>query len=141
MLVRSLSALLVLLCLALAGAPARADALDDTLARFAADKFPESEKAVGELAASGAPAAQKILEALSDNRLYYDASAHKIYFKDANGQLFDAKSGDKASASNLKKVRVNNGLRSAIEAALGSMTLLAPDPEKRIAAAEAVFKS
>ncbi|HLW90931.1 MAG TPA: urea ABC transporter permease subunit UrtB, partial [Roseiarcus sp.] len=142
MLIRSLYALLVLLCLTLAsGGGARADALDDTLARFAADKFPESEKAVGELAASGAPTAQKILEALADNRLYFDPASRKINFRDSSGALFDAKSGEKATAQNLKKVRVNNGLRSAVEAALGSLTLAAADPEKRIAAAEAVFKS
>ncbi|HLJ70033.1 MAG TPA: urea ABC transporter permease subunit UrtB [Roseiarcus sp.] len=141
MLARSLYALLALLSLVAAlGAPARADPLDDTLARFAADKYSESEKAVGELAASGAPAAQTIIEALSDNRLYYDA-ARKVYFKDPSGALLDAKTGAKAIAANLKKVRVNNGLRSAIAAALGAMTLAAPDPDKRIAAAEAVFKS
>ena len=92
---------------------------------------------VGELAASGAPTAQKVLEALADNRLYFDPAAHKVYFKDAAGALFDAKTGDSASAANLKKVRVNNGLRSAIEAVLGSMTLMAAEPEKRIAAAVA----
>jgi urea transport system permease protein len=140
MFIRTLSALLVLLCLGLAPCAA-ADALDDTFARFAVDKFPESEKAVGELAASGAPTARNILEALSDNRLYFDPGAHKIYFKDASGGLFDARTGEKTQAQNLKKVRVNNGLRSAIEAALGSMTLAAAEPDKRIAAAEAVFKS
>ena len=56
MLIRSICALLLLGCMILAsGVPARADALDDALARFAADKFPESEKGIGELAASGAP--------------------------------------------------------------------------------------
>jgi urea transport system permease protein len=140
--IRAICTFLFLCFLALTpNAPARADALDDTLARFALDKFPESEKAVGELTASGAPTAQKILEALSENRLYFDPGAHKIYFKDASGALFDAKTGDKATAENLKKVRVNNGLRNAIEASLGSMTLASPDPEKRVAAAETVFKS
>ena len=38
-------------------------------------------------------------------------------------------------------MRVNNALRSAIDAALGALTLANPDPAKRIAAAEAVFKS
>jgi urea transport system permease protein len=85
--------------------------------------------------------AQKILEALSDNRLYFDPGARRIYFKDAGGALFDAKTGEKATAENLKKVRVNNGLRSAIEAAIGSMTMASPDPEKRVAAAETIFKS
>ena len=52
--------------------------------------------------------------------------------------------GEKVSGVNsaaLKKVRVNNSLRSAIDAALGSLTLANPDPAKRVAAAEAVFKS
>ncbi|HXW20600.1 MAG TPA: urea ABC transporter permease subunit UrtB [Roseiarcus sp.] len=144
MLVRPIYAVLVLLlaCLALGSVgAARADGLDDTLARFTLDKFPESEKAVGELATSGAPTAQKILEALADNRLFFDPAAHKVYFRDPSGALFDAKTGEKATAQNLKKVRVNNGLRSVIDAALGSMTLAAPDPAIRIAAAEAVFKS
>ena len=38
-------------------------------------------------------------------------------------------------------MRVNNRLRRAIEAALGSLTLLSPDPAKRFEAAKAVFKS
>ena len=38
-------------------------------------------------------------------------------------------------------MRVNNALRSAIDAAMGSLTLGRPDPAKRIAAADAVFKS
>ena len=44
-------------------------------------------------------------------------------------------------AANLKVVRVNNRLRRAIEAALGSMTLLSPDPATRYEAAQAVFRS
>ena len=38
-------------------------------------------------------------------------------------------------------MRINNRLRRVIEAALGSLTLLAPDPTKRLEAAQAVFKS
>src|SRR6185295_14724108 len=41
----------------------------------------------------------------------------------------------------LKKVKVNNRVRGAIEAALGSLGLLGTDPPKRLAAAEAVLKS
>src|SRR6185369_3163260 len=41
----------------------------------------------------------------------------------------------------LSPVRVNNRVRRAIEAALGSLTLLSPDPAKRLEAAKAVFKS
>ena len=41
----------------------------------------------------------------------------------------------------LKPVRVNNRVRRALDAALGSLTLLAADPAKRLAAADAVFKA
>ncbi|MGD1038830.1 MAG: urea ABC transporter permease subunit UrtB [Roseiarcus sp.] len=138
---RFLATIGLLFCLVSGGAAARADSLDDTLARFAEDKFASSEKAVGELAASGAPTAQKILEALEDNRLYVDVGARKAYFRDEHGALFDARTGAGTTAENLKKVRVNNGLRSAIDAALGSLQLSAADPEQRFAAADAVFKS
>src|SRR5262249_23991072 len=38
-------------------------------------------------------------------------------------------------------VRLNNRLRRIIEAVLGSLTLLAPDPARRLEAAQAVFRS
>ncbi len=38
-------------------------------------------------------------------------------------------------------MRVNNALRSAIEGAMGSLTLANPDPEKRLAAAGDVFRT
>jgi urea transport system permease protein len=38
-------------------------------------------------------------------------------------------------------VRLNNRVRRALDAALGSLTLLAPDPARRLAAAESVFKA
>jgi urea transport system permease protein len=134
--------LTILLCLAGASL-ANADTLDDTLARFADDKFPQTEKAVGELAASGAANAAAILQALADGRLYIDPAAHVVLLRDAAGALLVAKTGVAADANGeaLKKVRVNNSVRAAIAAALGSLGLSNPDPAKRAAAAEAVFKS
>ena len=141
---RLFAALFLLCCLAAAVSAARADGLDDTLALFLDDKFPQTEKAVGQLAADGAPTAAQILEALADNRLFIDKASRVIVFKNAAGEIFDARTGAKATDVNpeaLKKVRVNNGLRSAIDAAMGSMTLGAADPAKRVAGADAVFKS
>ncbi len=141
---RLFAALFLLCCFGAAGSAARADALDDTLALFLDDKFPQTEKAIGQLAVSGAPTGTQILEALADNRLFIDKASHVIVFKNAAGDIFSARTGEKASNVNpdaLKKVRVNNALRSAIDAAMGSMTLASPDPAKRIAGADAVFKS
>ena len=123
---------------------ARADALDDTLAKFLEDKFPQTAAAVGELAANGSPSAAPILEALGDNRLLIDPVGHILVYRTANGDVINARTGEKLTgvdASSFKKVRVNNPLRSAIAAALGALTLASPDPAKRVEAADAVFKS
>jgi urea transport system permease protein len=141
---RLFAALFLFCCFGAGVSAARADQLDDTLALFLDDKFPQTEKAIGQLALSGAPTGTQILEALADNRLFIDKGSNTIVFKNAAGDVFNAKTGEKAAGVNadaLKKVRVNNGLRSAIDAAIGSMTLASPDPAKRIAGADAVFKS
>ena len=62
--------------------------------------------------------------------------------KTADGQVLDARTGAPfAGGGALKKVRINNALRSAIDGALGSLTLSSPDPEKRLAASADVFKT
>jgi urea transport system permease protein len=116
--------------------------LDETLARFAKDNFAETQKAIDELAASDAPNAAAILEALRDRKLQTDA-AGGVFYPGTNGALLDAKTGaaPASSPADLKTIRLNNRLRNAIEAALGTMTLMSPDPAKRRAAAESVFRS
>ena len=123
---------------------ARADAVDDALAKFLDNKFTSTAQGVNELAATGAANAPAILDALGDNRLLIDPVAHIIVYQTTGGDVINAKTGEKLSgveADSFKKVRVNNGLRSAIEAAVGALTLASPDPQKRASAAEAVFKA
>src|SRR5271166_1109565 len=139
----SLRTLGFLALLMLAGA-ARADALDDTLARFLDDKFSQTQKAIDELAAEAPPQGAAILEALGDNRLLVNSADHVVAYKTATGAILNAKTGQpipEANASGFKKVRVNNALRRAIEGAMGSLTLANPDPLKRLAAAEDVFRT
>jgi len=133
---------LALLAFLITSSVARADALDDTLARFLDDKFPGTEKAIGELAAEAPPQAAAILEALGDNRLLIDPADHVVAYKTAAGAILSAKTGEPiANVAAFKKVRVNNALRRAIEGATGSLTLANPDAEKRLAAAEDVFRT
>ena len=139
----ALGILAIFACLFVSGA-ARADALDDTLARFLDDKFPQTETAIGELAAEAPPQAAAILEALGDNRLLIDPADHAVAYKTAAGAMLNARTGEtipEASAAAFRKVRVNNALRRAIEGAMGSVTLANPDPERRLAAAEDVFRT
>src|ERR1700729_3407351 len=140
---RALRAIGVLAVMAFATV-ARADAVDETLAKFIDDKFPQTAAAIGELSAEAPPQAAAILEALADNRLLIDQADKIVAYKTAAGAMLNAKTGETipdSSASAFKKVRVNNALRSSIQGAMGSLTLANPDPEKRLAAAEDVFRT
>ena len=135
----------VLFCLLALTVPASAQSVDDVLARFASTKFDDIEAGISGIAGSGSPQALPVLEALGDGRLLYQPADKKIYIKTADGGLLDAATGAAASADvsagALKPVRVNNRVRRAIEAAMGGLTLMSPDPAKRLEAAEAVFRS
>jgi urea transport system permease protein len=139
-----LVALVAAICvLFIAALPAHAQSFEDALARFAADSFGDTEAAIGQVAASGHARAQPVIQALQDGRLLFDASAKKVYIRDQAGTIVEAATGQAASdaPASLRPVRLNNRLRRAVEAALGGLTLLAPDPQKRFEAAQAVFKS
>jgi urea transport system permease protein len=114
-----------------------------TLDKFLDNDFDETATAISEVAASGNPHAQTIIEALRDERLYFSAEKKTVYYKDAEGKLFSAETGGAAAEepSDLAVVDINNRIRRGIDAALGGLTLMAPDPNRRFQAAQAVFKS
>ena len=123
--------------------PALAGAFEDAVAKFANDDFSDTEEAIGVVAASGNPLAFSIISALGDDRLSADPDTKKVFITQADGKIIDAATGaavDKLP-DNAAAVRVNNRLRRSVEAALGGLTLLSPDPAKRIAAAQSVFKT
>jgi urea transport system permease protein len=123
--------------------PVLAGPFEDAVGKFANDEYSDTEEAVGAIATSGNPLAYPIISALQDGRLMADPDTKKIYVTQPDGKSIDAMTGapvttipDSASA-----VRLNNHLRRAIEAALGGLTLSSPDPDKRIRAAQSVFKT
>jgi urea transport system permease protein len=140
-LIRALLLGLAMLCASMGAV--RADAVDDALLRFTTDKFDDTQKAIEDLAQTGHETAEEVLAALLSNRLFFRSSDKTVVYRDLSGGFRDAKTGAavEADAKSLKPVRLNNRLRRVVEGALGSLTLLAPDPHKRIRAAEAVFKS
>jgi urea transport system permease protein len=123
--------------------PAMADSYQQALERLAADSFSETDVAVNAIATSGNPLALAVINALQASRLQFDPATGAVYFKDGSGRLVDAANGKPVAQppSGLKSVRVNNRVRRAIDATIGILTLLSPDPAKRREAAEAVFKS
>ncbi len=122
--------------------PAR-EGFGGVLDKFLENDFDATDTAVTEAAASGDKRAQTIIEALRDERLYFSAEQKAVYYKDAAGKLFSAETGQAVAdePSDLAGVDINNRLRRTIDAALGGLTLMAPDPNKRFEAAQAVFKS
>jgi urea transport system permease protein len=123
--------------------PALAGPFEDAVGKFANDEFSDTDEAISAVASSGNPIAFTIISALQDGRLFADPDSKKVFVTQPDGKIIDAATGagvgklpDGAAA-----VRLNNRLRRTVEAALGGLTLLSPDPAKRIQAAQSVFKT
>jgi urea transport system permease protein len=137
---RTLALSIVLIAFAL---PAFAGPFEDAVGKFANDEFSETEEAVDALATSDNPLAYIIVSALQDGRLMADTDAKKVYVTLPDGKIIDAFTGAAVASlpDSADAVRLNNKLRRHVEAALGSLTLQSKDPEKRIQAAQSVFKT
>jgi urea transport system permease protein len=130
--------------LAVAPMSARADTAAEALADLATSNYDAIRHGVELLAFSGHPKALAILSAMQAGRLYSRAPDHALFIKTEAGAFLDATTAKPAPdvmASGLKQVRMNNPVRGALEAALGSLKLQSPDAAARMAAAEAVFHS
>ncbi|MFZ0607002.1 MAG: urea ABC transporter permease subunit UrtB [Xanthobacteraceae bacterium] len=132
----------------MAGTPVRAVAqtagLDAAIAHFATDDFDETLAGVKAVAVSGSPRAETILRALQNGQLMFSAEKKQVYIQDSAGKLTDAATGAAIageSPADLNNVNVNNRIRGALDAAMGTLSLQSADPNKRFAAAQAVFKS
>jgi urea transport system permease protein len=137
-------AVLLAIVMMFAAAPLRAAGLEEALAHFTSDDYGEIEEGIAAVAASGDARAAALIEALQDGRLLYSAERKKVFYKDASGKLFDAVTNAAIADSgpaDIDAVGVNNRIRRAIDAALGGLTLMSPDPAKRLESAQAVFKS
>lgn len=113
-------------------------------APLAATGFDDVRRGVEALAASGEPRAAPVLEAMQAGRLLVQQPGGALFIRAPDGAVLDALTGAPApdvAASALRPARVNNAVRRAVDAAVGSLRLFAPDAPARAAAAEAVFKS
>ena len=116
---------------------------EDALAGFTADSFGDTADAIEALTASGDPRTGPILEALKDQRLLYSTDTKRVFVKDRSGKLTDAATGQPVATppADAGNIRLNNRVRGMLDAALGSLTLMAKEPGRRFDAAQAVFKS
>jgi urea transport system permease protein len=123
--------------------PAFAGPFEDAVGKFANDDFSDTEEAIGAVATSGNPLAYPIISALQEERLMADPETKKVYIKQSDGKIIDAATGEAVASlpDGASAVSLNNRLRRTVEAAVGGLTLLSPDPATRITAAQSVFKS
>jgi urea transport system permease protein len=129
--------LMVALAILLAPFAARAQ---DPYAGLAGSGFDDIRRGIEAVAVSGHPQAAAVIAALQAGNLL--AGPGGVLVIKAGDSLVDARTGaPAANAAGLRAVRVNNAVRRAAEAAMGSLTLFSADPAVRRRAAEAVFKS
>jgi len=145
-LLRSLAGLLSALASVMIAGTALAADLQTLVNNLTTGSFGDRETAIGALAASGEAQAAPILEALGAGRLYVRKSDKTVVITKADGNqlaLTDAVTGKPAGTATegeLDRVRVNNRLRGVIDAAVGSLTLMSPDPRVRREAADSLLK-
>ena len=144
---RRLIALLLLITLMLPGSHARADDAYEEISASAqsisAANFDSVRRGIEELAVSGDPRAAIVIGALNNSLLFANED-HTLFIQQPDGTYADARTGSPApdiTEDDVKSIRVNNAVRSAIDAALGSLQLFAPDAPTRLKAASAVFTS
>src|SRR4051812_6794756 len=123
--------------------PAVAGPVEGAVAQFANDEFFEPHQDIGLVATGGNPLAYAIISALQDGRLMADPDTKKVYVSKPDGKNIEATTGAPVTTipDTAAAVRLNNRLRRTVEGALGSLTLMSPDPAKRLAAAQSVFRS
>ncbi len=133
-------AILLLACLALGVAhDVRAEGASP-LSALASSSLDDLRRGVEALGRSGDPRALPVIAALNEGNLYVRGD-RALFIRTPSG-FFDAATGAPApdvAPRGLKKVRVSNPVREAINDALGALRLFSPDPAARAAAAAAVF--
>jgi urea transport system permease protein len=137
-----LVAWLLTCALCFAAAPAFSQTIDDAMGHFAADSFNRTEEGINTLAATGHERAEAIIRALLAGQLAFYPESKRIFVRQGD-IVVDAVTGTAApiASADLRPVRLNNRLRRAIEAALGTLTLISSDPRQRLTAAQSIFRS
>ena len=140
-----LIALLLLIVLVLPASQARAAdpyyELSASALKISPVSFDSVRLGVEQLAVSGDPRAAVVIGALHDGVLYARPD-HALFIQKADGGYVDARTGAPApdvTDDDVKAVRLNNEVRSAIDGALGILRLLAPDAPTRLQAASALL--
>ncbi|PTW59071.1 amino acid/amide ABC transporter membrane protein 1 (HAAT family) [Breoghania corrubedonensis] len=114
---------------------------------LAKGRYDDTERQIEAIAATGEEAAVPALQALGSNDLMARKSDGAVFIvkkKSGGYQLIDPLTGDvagEAGRRDMERIKINNRLRRAIQSALGELTLMSKNPDRRRQAAEQVFKA
>ena len=118
----------------------------DLLDELTVSDFQSKTDAVHPLEQSGDPRAPAVLQAMLDGRLYHHKEGQSIVIVeriDSGFHLTDVLTESDlgtAGRRDVKKISVNNRLRSAIRSAIARLSLTNPDAKLRLAAVEQMFR-
>lgn len=127
--------------------PAHADEFSDAVQALNADNNTDKAAAIEALSATGDERAATVLAALLNGTLFYRQSDGLVVLSKESGDvtiLIDPATSQEVqdvSGSEAKKIRINNKLRGQLKGVLGALTLLSKDADKRLNAADEVFKA
>ncbi|RYH00617.1 MAG: urea ABC transporter permease subunit UrtB, partial [Alphaproteobacteria bacterium] len=143
---RVIRLVLVFLSLLLPLQLARAQDTIDIPAKIAAmgeANLKELTQIVTDLASTGDNSVVPVLTALADGNLYLDETSGRVVVQTGSA-ITDPLTGeaiDLGAEADLSRIRVNNGLRRDISAALAGMTLMRDNPRTRLTAAQGFLAS
>ncbi len=138
---RRLALAFLLLAPLLALGPAARAQAPDPFAGLSANGFDGVIKAIGVLAASGNPRAADVIKAIASDALDIGPDGRLLIQLDTD-KYADARTGAPAPGvtdDDVNEIKVNNDVRAAAQAALGSLDLFSPVAATRLRAAGEIF--
>jgi urea transport system permease protein len=127
--------------------PTPAASLETALSGLTGNSFKNKEQAVDAIAASADPRAAAILKALLAGNLYARADDKRVVIAAKTGdgfRLTDALTGGDLGTTGrraVKKITINNRMRTGLRTAIAALTLASADPAVRLSAAKEMMGS
>jgi urea transport system permease protein len=109
--------------------------------------FNERAAVVSAIAATGDELAIGVLEALGEGDLHQrkeDGAILRVTGRGSKAKAFDPLTGEDLGpvpARSTSAIKVNNALRRAVRSGIATLTLMHPDPARRLAAANSAFQT
>jgi len=142
---RLLSFLLALMLAVPLAAPASGATLEELVAELPEGDFDDRAAVIQRIAETGNPRAAEILQLLTEGDLEQMKDSGRVVRIESKGRddfAFDVFTGEalgEVGRRDTRRIRVNNNLRRAVDAALGLLRLSSPDIGTRTGAARAML--